>query len=163
MTGPSLLMAFAVYRDRPAARAAARQFQEVFRDCEADIDGAAVVDRDRSGKIAFHDIGQRSMAHGSTHGAVFGAVVGLLFPPDHFASAFLGATIGGLVGRLADRDLDDQSLRQIGLGLGVGQAAIVVVGLPDAVERALVAQSGYESIARRGLSAELVAAVTDRS
>jgi uncharacterized membrane protein len=163
MTGSSLLMSCTVYRDRSTARGAAREIEDLVRGAEADIDGAAIVAKDPSGKISLDDLGQRSMEHGSAHGAVLGAVVGLMFPPSQFASAFLGATIGALVGRLDDRDLDDEALRQIGHCLGTGQAAIVVVGQADAVELILAAQRDYQTIARRALGPDLVAAATDRS
>jgi uncharacterized membrane protein len=163
MAGQSLLMTFSIYRDPSTAIAAAAHVEATIRTHGGDIDGAVVLAKDSAGMILLHEVGKLSMAQGPNRGAVLGAVVGLLFPPSLIASAFLSASIGALVDRITDPKLADPALRKLGDRLVAGQAALVVVGREAAVNQIADAQLGYESLVRRRLSPELVAAVSGQT
>jgi uncharacterized membrane protein len=161
MAGQSLLMIFSIYRDLSSAIAAAAHVEDVIRAHGTSIDGAAVLSRDPSGKIVYHEVGKPSMPQDAARGAVLGAVVGLIFSPKLFSSAFLGASISTLVDRVEEAHLADHGLQKLGARLAAGQAAFVVVGSEAAVNQIADAHLGYESLARRRLSPRLVAAVSE--
>jgi uncharacterized membrane protein len=159
MAVQSLSVMFAVFGSQSAAIAAAAHIEDRVRESGERIDGAAVLASDSAARLLFHEVGKLSRSDAPARGAVLGAVIGMLFHPDQFASAFLSASIAALVDRVETVNLVDPKLRQLGARLTPNQAALVVVGIGDAVNEIAESLLGYESLARRRLNPDLVAAV----
>lgn len=99
---------------------------------------AAVVFKDRDGKVAIQDRGKREAAATWT-GVGVGALVGLLFPPAFVATALVGGVTGALVGK-ARAGLSKGEVEELGRALLENEVALVVVGdveLPERLEQVL--------------------------
>jgi uncharacterized membrane protein len=89
---------------------------------------AAVVRRDKHGKLHISERGDLSVGGGAASGAAIGAVVGLFGGPiGALLGGAAGAAIGGLAGKLIDTGIPDDRLKQIGSALQPGTSAIVAM------------------------------------
>jgi uncharacterized membrane protein len=89
---------------------------------------AAVVRRDKGGKLHISERGDLSTGGGAASGAALGAVVGLFGGPlGILLGAAAGGAIGGLAGKLIDTGIPDARLKQIGSALQPGTSAIVAM------------------------------------
>lgn len=94
---------------------------------------AAVVEKDREGKVHVHKR-EKPTQHGAWTGAAVGAVVGILFPPSVIASAIVGGAAGGLIGHFW-RGMSRGDMKDLGEALDEGQAALVVIGRSELAKK----------------------------
>jgi len=88
------------------------------------IEDAAVLTRDRRGRLHIEEPGEWGGGRGATVGGLVGATVGLLTGPVGWAAG-LGAAIGGLAAKLRDTGFSDARLRTLGESLEPGTSILV--------------------------------------
>ncbi|HUN79615.1 MAG TPA: DUF1269 domain-containing protein [Solirubrobacteraceae bacterium] len=87
---------------------------------------AAVIDKDRDGKVHVHKH-EKATQHGAWGGIGVGALVGILFPPSILGAAAVGGVVGGLGGHFR-KGLSRGDAKELGETLEEGEAALVVIG-----------------------------------
>lgn len=85
---------------------------------------AGIVTKDAEGDVKIKRSG--SQRAGWT-GVAAGAVVGLLFPPSIIGMAAVGGATGGIIGHFS-RGLSRDDVKELGVLIDSGQAALIVVG-----------------------------------
>ena len=88
------------------------------------IEDAAVLTRDRHGRLHIEEPGDWGGGRGATVGGLVGATLGLLAGPVGWVAG-LGAVIGGLAARLRDTGFSDARLRTLGESLEPGTSILV--------------------------------------
>ena len=110
---------------------------------------AAVLVRERSGKLTITERAELTPAKGAKRGALIGAVLGVVFPPSLLASAALGAAAGAVAGKATDQGFENEMLEDLAQDLGPGKSAILAVVEHTLYEKVLEAVEGYERILNR--------------
>jgi uncharacterized membrane protein len=87
---------------------------------------AAVIRKDKKGKLHIKETGDWGGGKGAAAGAVIGGVVGLLAGPVGWLG-ITGAVIGGLAAKLRDSGFSNERLKQVGGSLQPGTSAIIAV------------------------------------
>jgi uncharacterized membrane protein len=85
---------------------------------------AGIVIKEADGDIKIKRSGSQ---HAGWTGVAAGAVVGLLFPPSLIGMAAAGGATGGIIGHFS-RGLSRDDVKDLGVLLDSGQAALIVVG-----------------------------------
>lgn len=125
----------AAYADEKAAREAYAAISQLRKDGQEGIESTAVVQKDGGGKLRISESDDMSGGRGASFGALVGGAVGLLGGlPGVVVGAGLGALVAGLYARWRDTGLPDERLRALGEALDLGDAAVVAVVEPEAVE-----------------------------
>jgi uncharacterized membrane protein len=91
------------------------------------IQNAAVLRRDKDGKLHIQEKKDWSGGQGAAAGAVIGAIVGAITGPGAVLVGAAGAVIGGLAAKLRDSGFDDERLKALGESLTPGTSALVAV------------------------------------
>ncbi len=91
------------------------------------LKNAAVVVREKSGKVSFHETHDFDAKQGAIVGALAGGLVGKLTGGSFLGEAALGALGGVAASKILDLGFDDDLLRQVGGNLPPGSLAIVAV------------------------------------
>ena len=116
----------ATYPDEAAARDDYRVVKEAHAQGLVGSYDAAVITKDRGGKI-HENKDETSTRHGAWWGVAAGAAVGVLFPPSLLGAAAVGGVIGGVSGHLA-KGMSRSEAKELGDFIDPGQAGLVVVG-----------------------------------
>jgi uncharacterized membrane protein len=93
------------------------------------FEDAAVLTRDRHGRLHIEESGDWGGGRGATVGGLVGAALGLLAGPVGWVAG-LGAVIGGPAAQLRDNGFSDARLRTLGESLEPGTSVPVAVALP---------------------------------
>jgi uncharacterized membrane protein len=134
----SVFIYVGTYPDEAAARDDYRMVKDLHSAGAVGTYDAAVVTKDRNGKV-HENKDEMPTRHGAWGGAAVGAVIGILFPPAMIGTVAAGAAIGGVGGHLW-RGMSRADVKQLGDVIDAGQAALLVVGeskLEQAVEKAV--------------------------
>ena len=91
------------------------------------IQNAAVLRRDKDGKLHIQEKKDWGGGEGAAAGAVIGAIVGAITGPGAVLVGAAGAVIGGLAAKLRDSGFDDERLKALGESLTPGTSALVAV------------------------------------
>jgi uncharacterized membrane protein len=124
----------ATYPDERAARDDYQVVKEAHKRGLVGSYDAAVVTKDRDGKI-HENKDETSTRHGAWWGIAAGAAVGVLFPPSIIGAAAAGGVIGGVSGHLA-KGMSRSEAKELGDFIDPGEAGLVVVG-ESKVEQAI--------------------------
>jgi uncharacterized membrane protein len=138
VTEKTVFVYVASYGDESEARADYEVLEELHSRGLVGTYDAALVTKDREGKVHVHKR-ETSTRHGAWTGVGVGAVVGILFPPSIIGSAIVGGAAGGLAGHLW-RGMSRGDIKDLGETLDAGEAALVAVGrarLDEVLDREL--------------------------
>jgi uncharacterized membrane protein len=91
------------------------------------IQNAAVLRRDKDGKLQIQEKKDWGGGEGAAAGAIVGAIVGAITGPGAVLVGAAGAAIGGLAAKLRDSGFDDGRLKTLGESLTPGTSALVAV------------------------------------
>lgn len=141
------------YPDEKTAKKVLDKAVELEKDYLIDLEEAAVVVRDRKGKLHVTTTDQLTEA-GALGGIFWGALIGLIFLVPLFGAA-LGGLSGAVFGKLGDLGLKENFKRQVGELLQPGTSAIMFVArkmTPDKVLEELAPYGG--SVLRSSLDHE---------
>lgn len=95
------------------------------------LDDAAIVTKERSGRIRIHQTKDTSPGQGAAAGGWVGMLAGLLFLAP-LVGAVLGAAVGGIWAKLRDIGISDKQMEQMGENLEPGDAALFLLFTPEA-------------------------------
>ncbi len=116
----------ATFSEEGAADDALKLLLQARRDKLIDIQDAAVIRRDESGKIQIKETADPGGGRGAAAGGAIGAIIGLLAgPPGVVVGAAAGALVGGMTARIIDSGIPDDRLQAIGRELEPATSAIV--------------------------------------
>ena len=135
MSENPIQLVVAAFKDEKAAKAALKELKKAQRAKLIKIENAAVLRKDKKGKLHIKETQDMGGGKGAALGGVGGAAVGLIAGATLAAPAVVGALVGGLVAKLRDSGFSDTRLKAVGEGLTPGSSAIVAV-----VEHKWVAQ-----------------------
>jgi uncharacterized membrane protein len=125
----------AAFKDEDTASQALRSLQQAQKERLIKIDNAAVLHKDKKGKLHIKETADMGGRKGAALGGVAGAAIGLIAGPALLVPAAVGALVGGLTARLRDTGFKNARLEALGERLQPGSSAIVAV-----VEHTWVAQ-----------------------
>ena len=131
------------YPDEETAKKVLDKSVELQKDYLIDLEEAAVVVRDRKGKLRVTTTDHLTEA-GALGGIFWGALIGLIFLVPLFGAA-LGGLYGAAFGKLGDLGLQANFKRQVGELLEPGTSAIMFVArkmTPDKVLEELAPYGG---------------------
>lgn len=114
-----------------------KALQQLNHDHLVQLKNAAVVVRDKSGKISFRETRDFDAKQGAIVGALAGGLIGKLTGGSLLGEAALGAVGGLAASKLIDLGFDDDYLRQVGDNLPPGSSAIVAIVHFEHVDQAL--------------------------
>ncbi|WP_019501316.1 DUF1269 domain-containing protein [Pseudanabaena sp. PCC 6802] len=128
-----------------------------------DLEDAAIVVRDREGKVKIKQT-QELVASGALSGGFWGLLFGLIFFNPLLGWA-VGATVGAVSGALTDIGIDDNFIREIGNTVEPGTSALFILVRKSTPDKVLDDLSKFEGkVLRTSLSkddeAKLQAALT---
>ena len=126
MAKAPLDVVFAAYNDEDGAKKALAELKSAQKDKIIHINDAAVLRKDKDGKLHVMETGDMTGKKGAVVGGVAGAVLGVITGPVGWA-ALGGAAIGGLVAKLRDSGFDNKRLETVGANLQPSTSAIVAV------------------------------------
>lgn len=131
----------------------------VLTECE--IEGEAVVSRDPSGRIHYHEKGSAGM--GATVGATTAGVIGLVGGPVVLPIVVaVGALVGGVAGHFAGQVLPAEDLRKVGKSLPPDSSAyMALVDTPHADEVASAFAAEGAEVLNVEVRAELSCAIRE--
>jgi uncharacterized membrane protein len=93
------------------------------------IEDAAIVVKERSGRIRIHQTKDVDAGRGAVTGAWLGLLGGILFMAP-FVGGVLGAAVGGLWAKLRDIGISDKQMKEMGEALREGDAALFLLFEP---------------------------------
>jgi uncharacterized membrane protein len=132
------------YPDRETAEQVRRTLGEMQKERLIELEDMVIVTRDDSGKVKLHQSTSVAGA-GAAGGALWGGLIGLLFLAPLLGMA-AGAAAGGLSGSLADLGVDDRFMKDLGMRLEQGGAAVIVLvrkSTPDKVIPRITEYGGH--------------------
>ena len=138
----------AAFQDEKAASQALKALKQARREGLIGIQNAAVLHKDKKGKLHIAETADMGGGKGAALGGVAGAVIGLIAGPALLVPAAVGAVVGGLTAKLRDSGFSDARLKALGENLKPGSSAIVAVvehKWVAEVERAM-AEAGADAV-----------------
>jgi uncharacterized membrane protein len=114
-----------VYPELNTAEQVIDSLQRMQRKLLIDIDDAAYITKDTSGKVEVHQTGHY-VGGGAAGGAIWGFLIGALFLAPIFG-LLIGAGTGALGGKLAESGINEQFTDQLKSKLKPGNSAIFIL------------------------------------
>ena len=151
----------ALFDDESEAKETLKDFQAMQRAGSIDLIDAAVVVRQKDGKVKFQETADPGAMTWGKRGAVVGGVLGLIFPPSLIASAGVGAGAGAIWGKFRDKGIDDKDLKALGESMEPGTSAVIAVAQDRMIDQLETGIEGYQRVARHGLSADAAFVLTE--
>ncbi|MFN8474762.1 MAG: DUF1269 domain-containing protein [Anaerolineae bacterium] len=146
-----------VFDDLDEARQARDAVRAVQKEKKLNLDDAAVIVKDASGKVHVDGEVDRGVKFGLGVGTAIGLALMLVFPP---AALVIGVVTGGVVGRLAGEHVDKKFVQEVSDALKPGSSALFLIiradspaDSPEALRAALAPFKG--EIYQTNLSPEL--------
>jgi uncharacterized membrane protein len=130
------------YPDLGTARAVMDQLRQAQTEHLIELEDAVIVERREEGKVKLHQ-SQSTVGSGATGGALFGGLIGLIFLAPLLGMA-MGAAAGGAMGAATDVGVNDNFMKELGVKLEPGAAAVFVL------VRRMTADKLLERIEHRG-------------
>ena len=153
----------AVYPNTFEARATLNDLVKMHKEGTVELVDAAVMVRERSGRLRIHEWAEITPRRGAKRGALVGAVIGVIFPPSLLATVFIGAAAGAVTGKVTDQGFENEMLREIADELDAGKSAILAAVEHHWYSETMKAVVGYERIVERSLHADAFGSITLRS
>jgi uncharacterized membrane protein len=145
------------YPTESQAQLALDSLQQLSHEHVVQLKNAAVIVRERSGKIAIHETREFNAKQGAITGALAGVLVSRLTNGHLLGEAALGAVGGVVASKVIDPGFNDVELRQIADGLTPGSSALVAIVHVNHVEKAVQTLREYPGgrIIRQTLSPDV--------
>lgn len=137
-TEPNEMLIIA-YPSESEADSVLKALQQLNHEHLVQLKNAAIVVRDKSGKIDFRETRDFDAKQGAIVGALAGGLIGKLTGGSLLGEAALGALGGVAASKVLDLGFDDNLLREVGTNLPPGSSAIVAVVHFEHVDQALQA------------------------
>src|ERR1700753_192326 len=116
------------YPDEQTAQRAWEELTKLHRDYLIDLEDAAIIRRDRDGKLHVTTPAHRAAAWGSLSGMFWGVLIGLLFLfPLAPLAGVAGGLVGAALGAAGDLGIKDDFKRRVQDMLQPGTSAILVL------------------------------------
>jgi uncharacterized membrane protein len=100
------------------------------------LKNAAIITRDRGGKVSIHETHDFDAKQGAVAGALAGGLLGML-RGDTIEGALLGAGAGLITSKVVDLGFKDEYLKQLSANLQPDSSAIVAVVLFEHADQAI--------------------------
>jgi uncharacterized membrane protein len=155
-----LKLVAAVYPNLFQAQAKLGDLLKIHKAGTVELVDAAVLVRERSGKLTISDQAELTPGKGAKRGALMGAVIGVVFPPSLLAGAALGAAAGAITGKVTDQGFSNQMLEDLAKRLEPGESAILAATEPASYDQMLAAIDDYEELFERTLDTDESGALT---
>jgi uncharacterized membrane protein len=117
----------AAFQDEGAAKAAYKELKQAKKDHLISIENAAVIHKDKKGKIHIKEAHDMGGGKGAVIGAVAVGALALMFPVGILPAALLGGLGGGIFAKLRDTGFKNDRLKQIGDALEPETSALIAV------------------------------------
>jgi uncharacterized membrane protein len=127
MNEAPIQLVVAAFPDEKAAKAVLKDLKAAKRAKLIGIVNAAVVRKDKKGKLHIMETADMHRGQGARLGGITGAVVGLMAGPALVVPAAVGALVGSMASKLRDTGFSDDRLKMLGEGLQPESSAIVAV------------------------------------
>ena len=127
------------YESVDDAKADLKELKELHREHVVGTFDAAVITKNKKGKVKIVDKTEKPTQHGGWAGLAVGAAVGVIFPPSILVGGLVGAGTGALIGHLHG-GMSRSDLKEVGEMLDESDAALIVVG-EATIERAVEEQT----------------------
>jgi uncharacterized membrane protein len=127
MTEVPIQLIVAAFNEEKTADAVLKDLKQAKRARLIGIQNAAVLRKDKNGKLRIKETADMGGGKGAALGGVTGAVIGLLAGPALIVPAAVGALVGGLAAKLRDSGFSDERLKRIGESLQPESSAIIAV------------------------------------
>lgn len=127
MSDNPMQLIVAAFQDEGTAKAALRALKQAQKARVIKIENAAILRKDKKGKLHIKETHDMGGGKGSVIGGVGGAAIGLIAGPALLAPAAVGALVGGLVAKLRDSGFSNKRLEALGESLQPETSAIVAV------------------------------------
>lgn len=125
-----------VYRGADRAGQVLADLRRSVTDDDFEIKNAAVVAKDRDGKVQLRDSEDVDAGRGALFGAITGALIGLIAGPGGaVAGALAGAATGGLAASVVDMGFTNDQLRELQASMPADSSALVLLIEHTWVER----------------------------
>ena len=122
------------YDDLDTAQQVAANAGEAQKAQLIDLEDMVVVERRMDGKVKLH---QPSLAGtGAVSGALWGGLIGLIFFVPFFGMA-IGAATGAAAGAFGDYGVEDNFMKELGMALEPGKAAVIFLVRKMTVDKVL--------------------------
>lgn len=157
------LLVFA-FEEEASAAVALAELKEWKKDGIFDIENAAILSRDRNGKIRVKETADPDPGKGALIGGVAGALIGLLAGPAGVAvGAAAGAGAGSLAAHSIDLGIPNDQLEEMANGLQPGTSAIIALIERDCADQVVtkLEQYGAQAI-RQALKEEIAAQLANQ-
>jgi uncharacterized membrane protein len=141
-TEPNEMLIIA-YPSESEADQVLKALQQLNHDHLVHLKNAAIVVRDKSGKINMRETHDFDAKQGAIVGALAGGLIGKLTGGSLLGEAALGAVGGLAASKIIDLGFDDDYLRQVGANLPPGSSAIVAIVHFDHLDQALQTLQKY--------------------
>ena len=132
------------YPDRETAEQVRRTLIEMQKEHIIELEDVVVVTRGEDGKVKLHQAASLA-GTGAAGGALWGGLIGLLFLAPVLGMA-VGAATGGAAGAFSDVGVDDTFMKELGISLQQGSAAVIVLvrrSTPDKVLPRIAEYGGH--------------------
>jgi len=128
-----------------------------------DLKNAAIVVRDRGGKVEIRETRDFTTGRSTMTGAVAGGLLGLLTGKGLLQGAALGAAGGLITGKVVDLGFQDDFLREVAQSLTPDSSAVVAVVHFDQVDQAtqILDQFSGGRILRQALPPDVAQKLSD--
>jgi uncharacterized membrane protein len=150
----------AVYPNVAEAKATLDDLVEMHKAGAIELVDAAVMVRDKAGRLTITERGELTPKKGAKRGALIGVALGVIFPPSLLAGAALGAAAGAVAGKVTDQGFENEMLVELGAELEPGKSAILAVIEHTWYEEMMEAVEGYEKIVARSFYADETGSIT---
>ena len=100
----------AAFQDEEAAKGALKALKQASREGLIKIENAAVLRKDKKGKLHIKETHDMGGGKGAALGGVGGAAIGLIAGATLAAPVVVGALVGGLVAKLRDSGFSNKRL-----------------------------------------------------
>ena len=117
----------AAFQDEKSAKEALGILKEAQKEKLIKINDAAVLRKDKKGKLHIKETADMGGGKGAAIGGVAGAAIGVIAGPALIVPAAVGALVGGLAAKLRDSGFSDDRLKAVGEQLQPGSSAIIAV------------------------------------
>jgi uncharacterized membrane protein len=133
-----------------------KTLKQMDKQAIVDLKNAAVIERDRKGKIEFRETKDLNAKQAAMVGAAGGALLGVL-RGKMLKKAVLGTVAGAAAGKFIDLGLKDDFLKDVGAQLEPGSSAVVALVDFQYVDEAMRVLDQFDggTILRHELSAEV--------
>lgn len=157
MTGPVEFIV-AAFPEESKAEDILKKLKQMDRDGSIQILNAAVLKKNKDGKVRVKETEDVDSRRGALFGAIAGGIVGLLGgPAGVLVGAAAGAATGGVAANVIDMGFDNQMLKEIQESLSPGSSAILALIEHEWVDQVVSILENFQAqLMRQAIKGEIV-------